>query len=204
MNDQRLQSAYQAMIRRPPAGREGCPSPEALDALSSRRGAEEERLATLNHAMSCTECRRELDLLRAVGGTAKRPFWHPRVFALAATLMLAAGALLVWQATRWDAPDALRGTAAAVTLLLPRDGARVTAPPAMVWRAVPDAINYRIEVLDPAGAVVASGAGPDTTLQLAAGSLAPADSAYRWRVEAELLSGGRVSSLVRRVVVARP
>lgn len=204
MNDDQLRSTYQRLIQRPAAGREACPPPEALDALASRRGTEAARLATLNHAMACSECRRELDLLRAVERATPKAVWRPRVFALAAAVMLATGATLVWRTVRLDSADSLRGNGANVTLLAPAEGARVTVPPRLIWRAVPEAVGYRVEVLNPAGAVMATGLGPDTTLQLPAGALAPADSAYRWRVVAELRTGGSISSGVRRVWVTRP
>jgi hypothetical protein len=204
MNDHQLRAAYPALIRRPATGRNGCATPEALDALALRRGSEAERLATLNHAMTCTDCRRELDLLRAVERAAPEPAWRPRVFALAATLMLAAGAALVWRATRPADGGPLRGEAARVMLLDPADGSRVMMPLRLVWRAVPDAVGYRVEVLDWAGAVVATAVGPDTAAQLPTDALAPSDSAYRWRVVAELRTGGTLSSGVRRVTVRAP
>lgn len=204
MNDDRLRSVYQSLVQRPAAGRDGCPPPEELDALAARRGGEAARLATLNHAMACTECRRELDLLRAVQRAAPEAVWRPRVLALAAMLTLAVGAALIWRASRPGDAGLLRGNHSSVTLLQPAEGARVIQAPRLAWRAVPDAVGYRVEVLDAAGTVVASGVGPDTTLQLPADALPPADSAYRWRVVAELRTGGTISSGVRRLTLTRP
>lgn len=201
MTDDRLRSAYQSLIRRPPAGRPGCPSPEELDALAARRGAEEARLATLNHAMSCAECRRELDLLRAVQRAAPEVMWRPRVFALAATLLLSAGALLIWRAASNPVAGPLRGNASPVVLLEPAEGARLAAAPSFAWRPTADAVGYRVEVLDAAGAVAATWTTTDTTLATPAGAITPADSAYRWRVVVELRTGGTISSGVRRLTV---
>jgi len=205
-SDDKLRSAYQGLITRPASGRAGCPPPEALDALASRQGGEEARLTTLNHAMTCTECRRELDLLRAVqgGAPAPAPRWRPQLFALAATVMLAVGAILVWNSVILDPAEELRGGEAQVGLVEPFEGARVAGPPRLVWRAVPEATGYRLEVLDSLGAVVATGMGPDTTLQLPADALPPSQSAYRWRVIAELRTGGTLSSTVRRFELTVP
>jgi hypothetical protein len=206
MNDDALRAAYRELLEAPREGRGGCPPPETLEALAARRGPEAARLATLNHAMACRECRRELDLLRAIEHARRAPVWTGRTFALAATLMLAVGAVLVWRSLRPDAPGALRGGGNQVSLVSPAEGARVSAPPPLrlVWRAVANAAGYRVEVLDVTGAVVATGAGPDTTLELPAGALVPADSAYRWRVIAELQGGGTVPSGFRRLTLTSP
>jgi hypothetical protein len=205
MNDDRLRNAYSEVLARREAGREGCPQPEEIDALASRRGPEAARLAALDHVMGCPACRREFDLLRAVA-QAGRPASRiaPRVYALAATLALTTGALLIWGTVTDSRDDLMRGRADALVLLAPADGASLAEPPVLVWRPVEGAVSYRVEVLDKAGAVVATGFGPDTLLQLPADALAPADSAYRWRVVADLRTGGSVSSGIRRLRVRTP
>jgi hypothetical protein len=205
MNDDRLRAAYASLLARRGTGRAGCPGPEEIDALASRRGPEAARLETLDHVMSCSECKRELDLLRSVlraGTPADRV--RPRLLALAATLALAAGAILVWRAASRPAAGPLRGSDNPVVLLGPADGASLAEPPVLVWRPVEGAVGYRVEVLDRTGAIVATGLGPDTLLRLPADALAPADSAYRWRVVAELRTGGSISSNIRRLRVTTP
>ena len=205
MNDERLRAAYSRVLAARGNGRTGCPAPEDIDGLATRRGSEDARLATLDHVMSCSECRRELDLLRSVlrAGTAANPL-RPRLFALAATLMLAAGAGLIWRAASGPGTGPLRGAGSSVVLLAPAEGAVQAGPPVLVWRPVAGAVGYRVEVLDRAGTVVATGAGPDTVLRLPADALAPADSTYRWRVVAELGTGASVSSTIRRLRVIAP
>jgi len=205
MSDNRLRTAYAELLARREAGREGCPASEEIDALAFRRGPEATRLVTLDHVMTCPGCRREFDLLRALAH-AGRPVSRigPGIYALAATLALTTGALLIWRAASDRAPDPLRGTADSIVLLTPTDGASLAEPPVLAWRPFAGAVSYRVEVLDRTDSVVARGSGPDTLLRLPADALAPADSTYRWRVVADLRTGGSVSSGVRRLRVVRP
>jgi hypothetical protein len=205
MNPERLRAAYAGLIRRPGPGREHCPSAEQLDALARRAGDEAERLATLNHAMACTECRRELDLLRAVERAALEPVqraWSPRLFALAATMMLATGALLIWRATR-PAGDVLRGDSSTPVLLAPADGAELVGDGTLAWRPVTGAITYQVEVLDRDDRLVLWQPTTDTTLAIAPGAF-PGSGTYRWRVVATLPAGGALASPYRRVMRRAP
>ena len=67
VNDEQLREIYGGLMttsaRRGPSS---CPAPEALLALVRREGPEETRLATLDHVMSCADCRSEFDLLRSI------------------------------------------------------------------------------------------------------------------------------------------
>ena len=72
-----------------------CPSPEAMLALLQREGPESERLATLEHVMSCPACHREYEWLGAVdraatqagGRQASGAWWRRAPLALAASLV---------------------------------------------------------------------------------------------------------------------
>ena len=67
MSDDRLRDLYAIGQGDRPAGPGGeHPAPEVIAALVRREGPEEGRLATLDHVMSCADCRRDFDLLRAV------------------------------------------------------------------------------------------------------------------------------------------
>jgi len=173
MTEARLRELYQhALATRGPAapggaGRERCPSPEAMLALVRREGAEEERLATLDHVMSCDACRRELDLLRAIemagaggaGGVGAgaahsrdRPAatvvpWKRVVpLALAASLLLAVGVGVgIGVRDRFSAgdrgPDVVRGGGGEggdLTLLAPAAGASVAAGAPLTFAWRPD------------------------------------------------------------------
>ena len=101
MSDDRLRELYAIAQGDRPDGPGGePPAPEVIAALVRREGPEEERLATLDHVMSCAECRRDFDLLRAVeragieSGAAGRAGGKRGWFmsaALAASVLLAVG-----------------------------------------------------------------------------------------------------------------
>ena len=56
-DEERLRVAYgELLAARAPAGRDGCPPPEALLRLVEREGPEDARLATLDHVLGCTKC----------------------------------------------------------------------------------------------------------------------------------------------------
>ena len=96
----------------------GCVTPEAILAVIQRDGGEEERLATLEHVMSCASCHREYEWLKALdeagGGTEGsgadrgRPSWlRAAPLALAASLVLAAGTALLPSSFHRDPADRL-------------------------------------------------------------------------------------------------
>ena len=100
MNDRDLQRAYTELLaNRHAAGRGGCVSPEAIRTLVDREETEENRLRTLDHVMSCADCHREFELLRAVGEAVprQRRFLVPGVLAAAATIALVAGSMWIGQ-----------------------------------------------------------------------------------------------------------
>lgn len=204
MNEDRLREAYTAALetgKAGPAGRHA--SPEAIAALARREGSESERLATLDHVMSCRECRAEFDLLRAVeragaaSGAAKsgaRRTWYVPA-ALAATLLLAVGVGRMM--TKPGDDDVTRGGGAgALSLLKPGVEAAAGDSLVFVWSPARGARKYALEVLDAGGGVVLTAETPDTVVSpaLVAG-LAPGD--YTWWVRATTSDARTVRSAVR-------
>src|SRR5690242_15022183 len=100
MTEDELRARYHEALRdRANGDRSACPTPEELLAVVERRGSEAGRLATLDHAMSCSAgCAPEFELLRAMhaaGGTARArrvrfPVWSV-IPAAAAVLIVALG-----------------------------------------------------------------------------------------------------------------
>ena len=67
LEDKELRGLYDRMVEaRAAGGRASCVSPERMLAVVRRAGSEEDRLSTLDHVMSCGECTREFELVRAI------------------------------------------------------------------------------------------------------------------------------------------
>ena len=91
MTEEDLVRLYRRGTARETRGRDGCVSLEALLAVVEKRGTENERLRAINHAMACAECAEELELLRATRVVRDRARVPNIAFALAASVLLAAG-----------------------------------------------------------------------------------------------------------------
>ena len=213
MNRAQLRAAYaDAVAARRPETRAACPPAETILALVRREGSEDQRIATLNHVLSCADCERELGLLRALerAGTMDTPTprrapWRRRLgIALAASVVLAvalgpARHLLEPERTVRGGTEPLAPIAPAADAVLPIAPA---SPPTFVWHAVPGAEGYTLELLTGEGALVASAKTKDTTLTLASpGALAPGE--YQWSVTARESDGSELRSAARRLRVVR-
>lgn len=203
-NDERLRRAYDAALEHRAAARDSHPEPEALLALVERKGSEAVRLEILDHVMSCTECRRELDLVRAsvvaVGLPRQRTWFRsPSValMALAATLLVVAGIRLFTASSNTDveAGPVLRGGSAVSTYpvrWIPSVGA------GLAWKPAAGAENYRLEVVDESGTAVVDSTMRDTTF-LVVDSLVRNRRELTWSVTAILGDGSSITSLPVRL-----
>ena len=180
MTDDTLRQAYASGMTRS-SDRSGCPTPEAIEAVVTRSGSEESRLATLDHVMGCASCKADFDLMQsfAVPRAPSRRFTFP--LAAAATIGLVVAGSLLYQVMRSrKGPDqTLRGGETAIVLVAP-NGDRVGQPVSFIWRAVPAATRYTLEVFNAAGDAVYTTDVSDTTavmpltVQLAVGET------YHW------------------------
>jgi hypothetical protein len=221
MNDQRLRDLYQhAVATRTAATRADCPDADVLLALVRREGTEEERLRTLDHAMSCGDCMRELELLRAIEkagahASGASPIsrrdsfvsWRGAVpLALAASAVLAVS-LVVGRDRGSDgsAGEPTRGGEAALTVHTPRD---VELGPGdslvLAWQPAPGVARYVVEVLDADGRAAIADTTSDTTHVVRdLGRLAPGRD-YRWWVRAPSADGAQRASALFRLRVRNP
>jgi hypothetical protein len=213
-DDAALREAYrELMAARAPRDRSGCAAPEALLALMERTGDDAARLATLDHVMSCADCRRDFDLLRTAAASAEQaaasdaPTLHVvrgggrssarrfplRSVAVAAGLVVAVGVgLLSWHpGTR---QPLLRGEANTVVLLAPET--RPDGSALLRWRTVPGAAAYRVEVFAPNGRTVVADTVSDSTFVLPAPEVS---DQLRWMVTALHGDGHEVRSPAERV-----
>ena len=211
IDDGELRQAYDELLRtRGPRDRVACPSPEALLALVEREGAEDERMRTFDHVMSCAACRRDFDLLRTATDAATRALaelgdvppvgtrrhlpWRP--LAIAAGLVVAVGIGVVSRDMRTTTPPLLRGSGHTVALLAPEprpDGSLL-----LQWRRLPDAARYRVELFTPSGRMVAGATLADSSYVVTPGAVAMGDS-LRWMVTAIRGDGSEARSRTERL-----
>lgn len=215
LTDEGLRELYErALTERGVPERAGCVSPAAILALVRREGAEEQRLATLDHVLACAACRGEFELLRAIelageqAGVVSAPArrsWANRGWRQVAPLALAASVLLavgvgVWQRVgRHEGPEVERGVPDAVTLVAPAADATASAPVSFVWRAVPGARRYQLEVLDAGGTPVYALSTGDTVVTLPDMRRLARGAEYRWWVRASDDAGFQRASPMRRL-----
>jgi hypothetical protein len=191
VNDQQLRAIYgDVMTSRARPRPSACPEPEAILALVRREGPEEVRLATLDHVMSCADCRSEFDLLRSIelagpdAGAVARPRrrWMAPL-ALAASVLLA---VVIGRYALPGAPDrdvVRSGGKDRLTLLAPPTEATTGSPILFVWHPIEGADRYRLEVMNPGGEVVLEAETADTAIVLqSAADLEPGE--YQWWVGA--------------------
>jgi hypothetical protein len=189
IDDDALRRLVRTHTTAAPATREHCPTPEVLqDAATTPRDTEAHR-AVLEHVATCAPCRRDFDLLRTAHLAAPAvvraamPRWIP---ALAAAAVIAVVSLVAIRSNE----DVVRGApnrATTVQLLAPL---RVASGTQLQWRAVPQAVSYRVEVTDNEGNLAFSTETADTVTIAAT----RADASLRWSVEARLLDGTVLTS----------
>ena len=189
MNDSELRELYTRALTKPA----DCPAPEAIEALITRTGSEASRLATLDHVMSCTACKQDFELLRAIhaaeavnaSAAGVRPRRSLAPWLAAAAVVIAAGVLTLTQLNRQ--PSSVRGASSAdIVLVGPANGS-------LVWRAVPGAVRYDVEIVDASGVTVFHARVADTTVSPPA-TLPSGD--LSWWVRATLRDGSERRSAI--------
>jgi hypothetical protein len=211
-DDERLRALY----REGAGDSAGAPhaTPEALAAAAEHRGAEVDRVRTLDHVMTCAQCRREFDLLWATERAGQRLVARRRslttwsLLAAAAVVVIAVGVTVGLPGMRRGTPAAgaaggvdaadstergaegggATGGASTIEVIAPRGPVAADAQRVFVWHAVPGDARYDLEVLDDTGRVVFRTATADTTIawpELGVGRT------YRWWVRANTVDAWR-------------
>jgi hypothetical protein len=199
-NDDQLRAAYQPTKRRGP----DCPSPDALLAAARGEGPEAERRRVLDHALSCADCRPELALLSSVSepvsksvSIADRLRQRAMPIALAATVVLAIG---VASLIRKNESTTVRGGTSDVVLASPANGARAEGDEVtFVWRPVPGALSYTLEVSAADGTIIHTVRTTDTVAAGPSPRLAPGDQRWWVRVKTDDGSERRSETRLLRV-----
>lgn len=205
MNEDRMRALYAGAMARMPIP-DDVVSLEAMMDLLERRGSEPERSQTLKRILRDPRAREEFELLRAVvrAGQSPRQSWKIAVmWRVAAAAVIMAGTFWVFSLTH-DPVEPMRGGAIGVTSLLPEDGASLNASPLFVWQRVPNAVDYRIEVVDSSGTVVFEEQVTDTTSVGGMGKNFRVGQPYRWSVTALTSDGASLRSPVRAFSLYAP
>jgi hypothetical protein len=201
---QELREAYQRSLRlRDVPDRTSCPDPEAILAVVEGRSPEDARLETLDHAMQCLGCRRELDLLRALRGATpsegtRRAPW----LAAAASVVLLLGVGYGLSRMGEDGGPVMRGAESALELLAPGEQAVPPGDIHFIWSSLPGAFEYVIEIMDGEGRTLLTRALPDTALVLDAEQLPSWNGLLLWWVRARLQDGNERASETRALEIS--
>jgi hypothetical protein len=170
-----------------------------MEALASGAGPEAQRLATLDHVMKCAACQQDFELFRALhgAGRSERPAVAPRWYAIAAAAVLVVG--IAFFASR-DAGPVMRGDSEmAAALVSPVGDVPAAEARRFVWRAVPNAERYAVEVLERGGGVRASATLSDTVWQLPDSVQIRSGDDLEWLVRAEMPDGRQLRSPVTSI-----
>jgi hypothetical protein len=206
MNDEELRRAYRQSSNATPPGSH--PEPEELARIVNGEGSESERLVLLEHVLRCPTCGPELDLLRAASEgsrAAHRQMPAARWLALAAVAILVIGLGTFALRSRRMAPgdDVMRGRAAAMSLIAPKNGVTLPQPVRLTWHAVDGAVNYRVELLSTTGDLIGAWTTRDTTLAIADSAHVGTSGSYDVWVRATLKDRTDLSSPIVRFNVTQ-
>ena len=175
--------------------------------LVEGRGADEERLATLDAVMADEESAKEFELLRALAANrpaarsswARRPYVIVSLAAAAVLLFIAMPAVRSAFAPQGEGPIR-NGVQAAVPLRPPTEASPLTSRK-FEWRSVSGARSYVLEILTAAGTPVFTTRTTDTTMTLPPDVRIEPGVEYRWWVASELPDGTQRRSAFRRLMV---
>ena len=160
-----------------------------MAAYVDRRLGPADRERVEAHLAGCAECRHEMLEVRGLLRHAARP----RRLIVAASLLAAAAALVLFVRPATLAPVRDAGTSPVLTAYGPTGDAAL-ASLRFVWGAVPGVATYRLTVSGPDGAPVWSGSVADTAWALPDSVTLQVDQRYFWVADALLDDGSTRST----------
>jgi len=161
MTETALREIYDRLLRERGSGAPDI-SVETVQALAAGSYAGADRIELLDRVLSNPVTARELRFFGELATEApKAPSRRVMPLALAATLLLSAGAVTVWTLTR-PPVDQVRGEPDGFVLVEPGQEATIGRGSRFVWRSVPGAASYRLELVDADGNLAFSAATADT------------------------------------------
>jgi hypothetical protein len=192
MKDEELQRLYRQAVARRSGTRTDCVSLDRLENAARLIGPEPERLATLNHVMTCPHCQREFGLFQTLAPPSRTPSRTWLVVGLAAGIVLAVAGVFLLK----PRPDReiIRGGELGIVLVAP--SGRTPAGPAFIWHRVADVTGYRFELLAEDQSLLFSAATSDTSLILPDSVVLQTGREYTWWIRATRPDGSEQRSLV--------
>ncbi len=171
--------------------------------LHALRRAAHDTMQTGNKATPSGERRADLRTPGAPGkaGADTQPPKRWWIMPLAATLLLAVG-IPVWNSRQSEADSRApqtRGAASSVPLpVAPAEGARVALDTLrLIWRPVPSAVSYMVEVMDADGQRLVSVVTAETTALVTIASESERQRVAGWWVTARMADGQAIRSELR-------
>jgi len=208
MSDDEMRRVYQSRrSARDSRGERAAVPHERLVALVEGRGAESERLATLDAVMSDPESAREFELLHALHANVRtarsiRPRRVAIISSLAAAALLIVAGLPALRSARTPAMTSrMRAVDQGAALIRPALEASPAASRTFEWRPVSGARSYVLEILTADGTLVFSRRTTQTSVTLPPDAQLPIGVEYRWWVTSELTDGTQRRSPFRRLLV---
>jgi hypothetical protein len=202
-SDEDLRAAHVPLRKEGAERGPDCPSPETMLAALRGEDAEAARLQVLDHVFQCAWCTREFALLQSVSEPSATAAAAPARRAFTGTLvrgLIAAsiGAIAFIGVRRLVAPgEEMRGGPGDFALVSPASEGEATATEVgFVWRSVPGAIRYVVEVDAADGSVAFTTETIDTALTT---PVAAPPGEYRWWILARLNDGSERRSEARRI-----
>ena len=192
MNDAQLREAYAQLLARR-SGQSVAVPLDRLRALAEGSVSEAERAELLDAVLADPQSRREYELLRAIASGNER---RPRRFGwlVAAAALIALTTVTSKQLMR-PAPEVMRGGGGELVLVSPEDGAALGGNQRFVWRSVPDAESYVLEIASEEGELAFRAAGVDTVMTVP--DTVSGAGPWRWWVTAALADGSEMRSPLR-------
>lgn len=193
VTEARLAELYARMLnRRRSTSAEPAVPVETIQALAGGTYSGPDRISLLDKVLGDPGMAAEFQVFRDLAAAAPVPMRRarPGLLALAAGIGVIGLAGLLWTLRPGERePEQLRSGNGGPELIAPTAGASLGAGDRLLWRSVPDATQYRVEIADNTGAVILTETLRDTAATVP-DSVHPAPGArYLWWVTATRSDG---------------
>ena len=203
--DEVLRQAYQTLMAdRTHAADLPDISVETIAALAQGTYQQPDRVLLLDQVLAHPVTARELGFFRRLAASTPAPavarHLPMRWLALAATVVLAVGALSIWRTLAPDRGEPVRGDGAGFALAEPAPGKAFGRGDRFLWRPATGAQSYRVELVDDEGSVVFAATTVDTVAALPDSARLVPQGRYQVRLVAQLRDGTETTAPVASLI----